>query len=634
MRPSLRRTATAAGFAVNGSACEAVLMIQWVHLMGAAAVAAVGTNDIAARIAQARPHPRLLWPASGDAELRARIAADEHLARAWAAVTNASKRMLNEPPIRYEKEGRRLLSRSQEALHRVLHLAMTARLGGDERHARRAMAEMAAAAAMPDWNPSHFLDTAEMTLALAIGYDWLHDRLPASDLALVRTAIERHGLAPYLGAAQPPGWERGRNNWTQVCHAGMVAGALALLEHDRTRAAHVVARALAGLPNSMRVYDPDGNYPEGPGYWIYGTSFNVILIAMLETALGTDFGLAERPGFRNAADYLLHTRGPSGLVFNYADCSERAGGFVPAVLWFAARTQRPELLWWTERDWPRAAAEFERGPTGRDRLFGLGLLWSSRSARASEPAHRAWHGRGENPLAIYRSSWRDPGALYLAVKGGTPSASHAHMDIGSFVLEAGGVRWSVDPGPQNYHDLERRGFGLWDMRQTGDRWKLFRYHNRGHSTLVVNGAAQRVNSFAPITEFEARPDGMTAVVDMSDTYRDHLRTARRRFTVRNNREVEIADELVGGPDAARVRWGLVTRAALHADGVLSAQGRRLRIAVRSPAGARLERWPAEKPETEYDAPNPGLGVVGFIAEIGANETSHWSVVLSYEPSPR
>jgi len=599
-----------------------------------AAVTTAETNAISTRVAQAPPHPRLLWPSAGDAGMRARIGQDAHLERAWTAISNACERMLAEPPVRYEKEGRRLLSRSREALGRVFHLAMAARIAGDDRFVRRAMAEMAAAAAMPDWNPSHFLDTAEMTLALAIGYDWLHDRLPAAELHLVREAIERHGLAPYLGAARRPGWERGHNNWTQVCHAGMVAGALALLEHDRDRAAEVVARALAGLPHAMRVYDPDGNYPEGPGYWIYGTTFNVMLIAMLESALGTDFGLSRQPGFLKAADYLLHTRGPTGLVYNYADCREHCGGFVPAVLWFAARTQRPDLLWWEDHEWPSAAASFAGSGSQRDRLFGLSLLWADPSLRARKPTVQAWYARGQNPIAVYRSSWTDPGALYLALKGGTPSASHGHMDIGSFVLEAGGVRWSVDPGSQNYHALERRGFGLWDSRQTGDRWKLFRYHNRGHSTLVVDGARQRVTSSAPITLFEVRPDGITAVVDMSDTYREHLRAASRRFTVRHDREVEIADDLVGGARPVRVRWGMATRATLEPGGVLSEHGRRLRLHVVSPSGVRVERWPAEQPETEFDEPNPGLGIIGFTAEVGAGVTSHWSVVLSYEPPAR
>jgi len=40
---------------------------------------------------------------------------------------------------------------------------------------------MLAAAQFPDWFPKHFLDTAEMTAALGVGYDWLFDFLSAEE---------------------------------------------------------------------------------------------------------------------------------------------------------------------------------------------------------------------------------------------------------------------------------------------------------------------------------------------------------------------------------------------------------------------------------------------------------------------
>ena len=45
---------------------------------------------------------------------------------------------------------------------------------GEERFKERAIRELDAACAMKDWNPSHFLDVAEMATAVAVGYDWLY----------------------------------------------------------------------------------------------------------------------------------------------------------------------------------------------------------------------------------------------------------------------------------------------------------------------------------------------------------------------------------------------------------------------------------------------------------------------------
>ena len=93
------------------------------------------------------------------------------------------------------------------------------------------------------------------------------------------------------------GWVQATNNWGQVCHGGLTAGALAVLEDEPDLAARTVHSAIHNVTSSMAVYEPRGSYPEGPGYWSYGTSYNVVLIAALESTLGTDFGLSRAPGF-------------------------------------------------------------------------------------------------------------------------------------------------------------------------------------------------------------------------------------------------------------------------------------------------------------------------------------------------
>ena len=181
--------------------------------------------------------------------MRDKINSDRQLKAVWEAVRLTADEMLTEPAVIHRKEGRRLLGRSREALGRIMHLGFAFRLTGEKRYAARAMAEMKAMAAMPDWNPSHFLDTAEMTLAIAVGYDWLYEQLSPELRQASREAIETKGLSPYLKPGARLGREHGRNNWNQVCHAGMVAGALALLEDNPDRAAEVVRRAIVGLPS-------------------------------------------------------------------------------------------------------------------------------------------------------------------------------------------------------------------------------------------------------------------------------------------------------------------------------------------------------------------------------------------------
>jgi hypothetical protein len=123
-------------------------------------------------------HPRLLWPAGAEEQIRNRIAADPAAKAIFEQIRSQADALLEQPPIERIQIGRRLLDKSRTCVKRVLTLSFMYRMTGQEVYFQRAEKEMLAAAAFSDWNPSHFLDVAEMTAALAIGYDWLYDKLP------------------------------------------------------------------------------------------------------------------------------------------------------------------------------------------------------------------------------------------------------------------------------------------------------------------------------------------------------------------------------------------------------------------------------------------------------------------------
>ena len=87
--------------------------------------------------------------------------------------------MLEQPPVRYEiPDGLRLLSQSRKCIERVTAMAMAYRLSGDKRFAEGATREMLVAGGLRRLEPRHFLDTAEMTTALAIDSHLVHDTIP------------------------------------------------------------------------------------------------------------------------------------------------------------------------------------------------------------------------------------------------------------------------------------------------------------------------------------------------------------------------------------------------------------------------------------------------------------------------
>ena len=99
--------------------------------------------------------------------------------------------MLNTAPVERIKIGKRLLDKSRECLRRVFMLSYAYRTTGEEKYIARAEKELLAVAAFEDWNPTHFLDVAEMTMAVAIGYDWLFDKLSMQTRARLREATAR-----------------------------------------------------------------------------------------------------------------------------------------------------------------------------------------------------------------------------------------------------------------------------------------------------------------------------------------------------------------------------------------------------------------------------------------------------------
>ncbi len=608
--------------------CRDFAFIAAFAAAGASTASAAVENAEVAKHLKTMPaaHPRLFLGSGGEADLKQQIAANPIMAQLKGELLREAERELSSQPVERVQIGRRLLDKSRTALSRVLHLGLAWRLTGDKKYLNRARAELVAVAKFSDWNPSHFLDVAEMTTAAGVGYDWLYAELDDATRKLLREAIVEKGLKASLKSNS---WTRSTNNWNQVCNGGMTVGALAIAESEPVLAAQLIARAINTVPVSMHEFAPDGAYPEGPGYWGYGTTYNVILISALQSTLGTDFGLSQQPGFLATADYFLHVTGPSGYYFNYSDCGRGGQGVSPAMFWFAARRNDPSLLW---SEWAKIEPAGDRrsgrsGRGGRDRTAPMLLLWMApNQAKPTRPTALSWTGQGPNPVAFHRSSW-DAAASFVAIKGGSPSLSHAHMDVGAFVMDADGVRWADDLGMQDYNSLESKGVNLWGKTQDAERWKIFRLGTSSHNVLMVEGQQQRVEASARIVVAKS---GRT-VVDTSAVYKGQLAQARRGVVLQPDRTVRVQDEFATLGKTATVRWAMVTHADVKVEGpglaTLSQAGKKLAFRVLEPAGAAVKIYQTDPPPSALDARNGGTRMIGFEVQVPAGQTQRLVVQL-------
>lgn len=523
-----------------------------------------------------KTQPRLVLNAELEKLVKSKLKSDPVIQNMYNAIKLNAQEIQKKPLLERKLEGRRLLGVSREMLYRINMLGMVYRMEKDATILNRINKEVIAVCNFSDWNPSHYLDVAEMSMAVALALDWTAGKLPKTTIEQAKIALIEKGIKPsWPENGKDPGWAYGTNNWNQVCNGGMIAASIAIAEKDPELAAKTIHRALDGMVHSLVEYGPDGVYPEGSTYWAYGTSFSVLTSAMLESAFGTDFGLADYPAFKKSAIYRVLMNTPSGWYYNFADCGDKRSEVGDVTLaWFASKTGN------------KAFFEKERflKPTANlgelSRVSGAALVWMSQYEEKSEmKIPTAWKGEGDNPIVIFTGEENDPSGYYFGGKGGRATTSHGNMDAGSFIFELDGVRWSIDPGNQSYNQIEQAGFDLWGNCQDCQRWTLLTKNNYGHSTLTVNNALFINNGYANLEDFKdgAKPE---ATFNMTPVYGENLKSATRRFVKEDNRSILIEDKFTVSQSTRNMVWQMMTTADVEivkGGAVLRQNGKELKL---------------------------------------------------------
>lgn len=396
-------------------------------------------------------HPRILLQKGEEKALKKVIMKDAVWKDIHLSLVDEAGEIVKLPLNERIKTGRRLLSVSRENLRRIFILSYAYRMTGKNEFLKRAESEMLKAASFSDWNPSHFLDVGEMTMALAIGYDWLYPQLSVQTKEAIEKAIVEKGLKPSFDERY--NWfVNAVHNWSQVCHAGVTYGALAIWEKEPELSRTVINRAIDKISIPMGHYAPDGAYPEGIGYWDYGTSFNAMFLSAIEKAFGTDYGLSELPGFLKTGEYILHAVTPNLKNFAYSDNGGTAF-LAPTMFWFYDKTKDASILYNQVQLYKKDGQKRIK----KNRLAPAMLIWGASASLANPqiPARLSWKAQGDNPVCFMRSSWNDSSAVYVGMKMGSPSVNHGHMDR-RLPLHALPLRLSLR-GLGHQADFERPG---------------------------------------------------------------------------------------------------------------------------------------------------------------------------------
>ncbi|MFP4104467.1 MAG: heparinase II/III family protein [Phycisphaerae bacterium] len=556
-------------------------------------------------------HPRLLLTDDRLAELKKQAGSDKLLQQAVKDSIAQADKLLKAPPLEHKLKGPRLLSVSRECRKRVYALGLAYRWTGEKKYLEAMKSNLLTVCAFPDWNPSHFLDTAEMANAVGIGYDWAYKELSGAERKTIRRGLVKLGLEEgrkaYTG--KTAWWVRSAFNWNQVCNAGLSIGALAVADEEPQLAGLIVSSAVKSLPTALKTYDPDGAWGEGPSYWNYATRYTVYGLSAMRTALGTDFGLSDREGLREAGMFPYYLTKPTGYYVSYADANmDSKRHTLPPALWLARRYDMPDLAAMELLAMKKHGADplhviwFPKKPTIKFKQLALDRLFD-----------------GVVPVAVFRESWTDPNASFAAIKAGYNRVNHGHLDLGTFEFDTLGKRWAVDPG-KDYYNLP----GYWDGNtNTGKRWTYFRLNSKSHNVPLIDGRNQDVAGKAKFIGYRGGKSQPHAVVDLTSAYPQAKRVQRGIMLYDQRNALLIRDEfeLAGKHD---ITWGMTTPAKIHLStdknggsagklpnvkltpnrALLENDGQFVLAEITAPAGARFVSRSAEQKDPQ--ARNKGL----------------------------
>lgn len=564
---------------------------------------------------ESQDHPRLFLRAGEEKALMANVAKDDIWSRMHSAIIEECSVIDTLPLCERIITGPRMHGISCEVLRRVLYLSYAYRTEGLEACAARAEKEMLNAAGFVDWNPPHFLDVAEMSTALAIGYDWLYDYLSEESKDSIRTALVQKGLDPALDPVNAHRFTH-TSNWGQVCNGGMTVAALALLTEEPQKAQAIIDRGRTNMLIPMEnAYPPEGCFPEGFGYWAFGTQYNILFLDALWKYYGRETieKYLEVPGFIESGNYSQQLITPSLHTFGYSDNSTRIY-LEPAVMWFNAIRPDPKMYYWQKPLFEQFDQTKSYVKTIKNRLIPFMIIWGAGTGEeplvnlsAPEcPEGNFYLGRGKNDVCVMRTGWGRDDA-YLGFKSGRGRNPHGHMDVGSFYYEYKGVRWSLDLGSDNYNKVQVHGVGLFDMWPGSDRWTvLTKYNNFAHSTTYPEDVYQNIRAQCVI---EADEKAMKASSELAELYPGKMESLRRTVSL-DGPDVTVEDFIKTGEKDVSMVWNMTTEA-------IKMERKRSRIILTAAGGELLEmnvksRYPfvaelvSAKPAHSYEDQNEGI----------------------------
>lgn len=482
-------------------------------------------------------HPRIIVTDDTFGRIKKNMLTDKNVKKWAESVIADAEAMLTLEPTKYELTSAEvnLLAAARQHVKRTQTLSMAYKLTDDSRYTDFLWKELESVCNFKDWFTEHFLDTAEMAMGVAIGYDWCYDVWTAQQRKVMEDALMNLALLPArdnydFKKSSSTRWVLIKNNWNIVCNSGMTAAALALMDIHPEFCSKLISDALISLENSLGEFAPDGAWGEGPSYWDYSITYLTYYFAALKSALGTDYGYLHTNGIEKTCYYMMSLQNSRG-AFNMGD----AGAEIVTSeesFYFANLVNDPALS--------KARLDemefYNVKPTALDLIY-----FDPENVAESSDLPLDWKWR-DVEVATFRDVYGENDSLFTAIHGGYNNATHQDIDAGSFVLYALGEKWVTELGQDSYGQA-----GYWDITSKAQRYYAYRKSSQGNNVLALNPIGelgQEQLATAKISDFKTSGRSAYAILDMTDIYGARVTEAKRGILVDDARSrVTVRDEL-------------------------------------------------------------------------------------------
>lgn len=573
-------------------------------------------NEYLSGIAKVRP--RLIHNAAGWAAVKAQIATDPVLAKMMEALKASGEDLLQDPGL--TRINGDTGGEGPKAVYRIGLVGALHYLDGDLKWQDKGMQEVLSLTdkvSFRDWHPKLIENVTDMVVATSLGYDWFRSALNSEQATTVRTYLTEKGIdaliahlegeeipesaegtsggqtstkskAPAKKAAPKKDDSKLPPDGKQMAAAtALLIAAVALVDEEPGVAKRAADAGAKVFGKGIVRFAPAGVWPEGLQQGEGVMDYVAMLSQSLKSAAGRDLGISLLEGIPQFGMARMHLVGPSGQAFNFGD--ERSATLTRpwVATWLCGVAGNPGI---------KAVAAGPKQAVSSSYFGQVGhVIYYNPHAAGDGTPDSFDYSMPSGLIATVRSGWEKTD-LFLAVKGGENENPDAQLDIGSFVLDAGGLRWGIELGGE---DDKTPGFVPAVDRTK--RYALYVEGTAGQNTLVLDGN-QELDATAHVITAQSTPTLGLAVVDMTKAYSKPAKDVHRGvMMMRGEKPYAVLQDDFIMKNTGTPTWKMHTKAEIAANGAtatLTQGGKTLVATIVSPAGATFSTEAPPEPATD------------------------------------